>query len=151
PGLAPSGSVESGRRFDRRPTEKRPTLMTAIPKPYRHLQIFSVCLGILLVVLGVFLFAVKIEHSASGNGVVYGGASLEIISPGAGRVRLGSGKGTTPFPGLEPGTVGTDPQQLLEIEPLDGSRPILAKLPEPESARSKYWMIAECGIRAGDT
>jgi hypothetical protein len=124
--------------------------MTAIPKPYRHLQIFSVCLGLLVVALGVFLFGVKIEHSVAGSGVIFGGDAREVLAPVAGRVRLIAGNDSGAFTALHPGTVGLDSYLLLEIEPPDGTHPVAIKLSEPGVNQPRHLAIAECGVRPGE-
>lgn len=124
--------------------------MTAIPKPYRHLQIFSVCLGLLVVVLGVFLFAVKIEQTAIGNGVVYGGGAREIFAPVTGRIRISTGEDLMYFPDLRPGTIGSDSQRLLEIEPSARKSPIVVYPIDSGARQDLPFMIAESDIHPGD-
>lgn len=58
------------------------------PRPARHLLVFAVSLVVLVAALAVFLFAVQMEDTAPGKGVITSARILELRSPAAGRLFL---------------------------------------------------------------
>jgi hypothetical protein len=89
--------------------------MAIIAGRFRHLTIFSICLGVLLLALGIFLFAVKIEHFATGKGLL---RSRSVV-----RIAI---NGDAPF---EPG-MGLSREQLEAVCP-------------QFKATGKYWLLLE--------
>jgi hypothetical protein len=117
--------------------------MVVPPRRFRHLTIFSICLGLLLLALAIFLFAVNIEHTASGTGVVTSEIHQEWLAPTAGTVQLIPNG----FRSFEVGTIRAA-GPLLELT--SPNRPGLIFQP-PSRFEAPFWMISESRIRDGET
>lgn len=60
-----------------------------LPRRFGHLRIFLVSLGVLVLGLAVFLFAVRMETTATAHGVVTARGQFEVRAPVAGVVEVG--------------------------------------------------------------
>lgn len=134
------------------------------PRPARHLQVFAICLVVLVAALGVFLFGVKMEDTAPGKGVITSGKLSEIRAPQAGQVELTAQQNhsiklhdTIDVP-LAPGLEFPRGHRLAWLHPagsndrkqaipLCAAEPIPADVPEGEVSR---WRVVEVLVRDGD-
>ena len=66
------------------------TSVPAAPKGTRHLRVFLLSLAILLLGLGIFVFGVSMESTATANGWVTARGLREVRAPGNGLVSLAS-------------------------------------------------------------
>src|SRR5262245_24301627 len=115
------------------------TVPPPTPRRIGHLRIFLVSLGMLVVGLAVFLFAVRMETTAAGRGVVTARGQVEIRAPVAGVVEVGRTEKDR-FYSLEPGDEVQAGQVLATVKP---GATVQAPAEEP------LWLVAGVDVSRG--
>src|SRR5687767_5533129 len=110
-----------------------------IPRRFGHLRIFLVSLGVLVLGLAVFLFAVRMETMATAKGVVVARRQIELRAPVGGVVEVGRWDKKT-FLGLNPGDEVSGKEVIAIIK---GAMAIDAPAEEP------LWLVAEVHVSQG--
>jgi hypothetical protein len=112
----------------------------------RHLRVFLVSLAILLLGVGVFVFGVSMESTATANGWVTARGTREVRAPGNGLVGLAPRD--PPTADLSPGDVIGPGAVLATVRPAEGTQgmnPVTVSAPVTDG----LWLIAKVDVVTG--
>jgi hypothetical protein len=121
------------------------TSVPAAPKGTRHLRVFLVSLAILLLGLGVFVFGVSMESTATADGWVTARGLREVRAPGNGLVSLASRNSAGD---LSPGDFVKPGVALATLRPpegVPGRGPVTVAAPATEG----LWLVATVDVVPG--